>query len=101
MPYKTIHAAVESSEYYKEYKNKELERKRLQVLKNKTNYLNNPNFNETITRDVRGFLVSFPNPVDYHKDNSELYELVKIDLERRIFLSKYTKKINNREFEVF
>lgn len=100
MPYKSTDSAVQNSEYYGQYKEQELQRKRLEVLKKKTQYLTDPNFSETITRDSRGFLVSFPNPLDYGKDDAEKYELITIPLERRVFQQKFSNKLNT-EFELF
>lgn len=100
MPYQNSQIAIENSENYKIYYTQEIERKRLEILQNKTDYLTNPKFGTTLTRDNRGFLVSFPNPLDYKKDDSQLYELVTIPLNRRIFISQNVKKMNT-EFEAF
>ena len=100
MPYKTTNAAVESSPYYNQYRESELERKRQEILKNKTDYLKNPKFAETITRDERGFLVSFENPLSFGKADEELYELVTIELKQRNFIQKYLVKFDT-EFNFF
>ena len=100
MPYKNTELAVESSPYYKKYKQNELERKREEVLRKRTNYLTNPKFAETITRDTRGFLVSFTNPLDFGKADEEKYELVTIELKKRNFINKFIKKIDTT-FNIF
>ena len=103
MPYKSTDAAVESSPYYGQYRQLELERKRQNILKQKTDYEANPKFNETITRDNRGFIFSFENPLAFGKRESEEqenFELVTIELKSRIFLPRYQNKIDN-EFKSF
>jgi len=101
MPYKSTDAAVQSSEYYGQYKQSELERKRLNILKQRTDYQSNPKFNETITRDNRGFLVSFEDPFAFGKAaEQEGYQLVTIELKTRIFLPRYNTQLNN-EFKSF
>jgi len=103
MPYKSNDAAIESSEYYGQYRQSELERKRQNILKQRTDYQSNPKFNETLTRDNRGFILSFENPLAFGKRESEEqenFELVTIELESRIFLPRYQNKINN-EFDSF
>lgn len=101
MPYKNTQLAVESSEYYSAYQQRELERKRQEILDKKTNYRNNPNFAEEITRDQRGFILSFEDPIAFGKAaEQEGYELISIPLKVRLFISKYSKNLNT-EFEVF
>jgi len=94
MPYKSNDAAIKSSEYYGQYRQSELERKRLNILKQRTDYQSNPKFNETLTRANRGFILSFENPLAFGKRESEEqenFELVTIELKSRIFFTKVSK----------
>ena len=100
MPYKTTDAAVESSPFYNQYRESELERKRQEILKKQTDYLNNPKFAETITRDQRGFLLSFADPLAFGKADEELFELVTLELKQRNFIRKYSVKFDT-EFNFF
>ena len=94
MPYKSTDAAVESSPYYGQYRQRELERKRLEILKNKTNFSKSPKFAETITRDKNGVILSFEDPLAFGKADEELYELVTLELKQRFFKDKFIDKIN-------
>ena len=100
MPYQSTDAAIESSEYYGDYKQSELERKRRQILIDRTNYLDNPLFAETITRDDDGVLISFEDPLAFGKADEEAYELVTLEPKKRNFLSKYLPRIS-RDFSSF
>ena len=62
--------------------------------------LNNPKFAETITRDQRGFLLSFADPLAFGKADEELYELVTLELKQRNFIQKYSVKFDT-EFNFF
>ena len=94
MPYKSTDAAIKSSPYYGQYRQRELEKKRLEILKNRTNYLKNPKFAETLTRDENGVLLSFEDPLAFGKADEELYELVTLELKQRFFKDKFIDKIN-------
>ena len=97
MPYQSTDAAIQSSEYYGQYREKELIRKRTEILKNKTDYLSNPNFSETISRDKNGTLISFADPLAFGKADEELYELVTIELRQRNFNRTFLNKLNNED----
>ena len=94
MPYKSTDAAIKSSPYYGQYRQRELEKKRLEILQNRTNYLKNPKFAETITRDKNGVILSFEDPLAFGKADEELYELVTLELKQRFFKDKFIDKIN-------
>tara|TARA_A100001011_G_C13801030_1_gene631028 strand:- start:219 stop:527 length:309 start_codon:yes stop_codon:yes gene_type:complete len=96
MPYKSTDAAIESSEYYGVYRQKELERKRQNILKQRTDYKSNPKFSQQLTRDSRGFIVSFEDPLAFGKAQEEQgYELVTIELKSRNFIKRYETKIDS------
>ena len=95
MPYKSTDAAVESSEFYGIYRQQELERKRLEILGKRTDYKSNPKFSEQLTRDSRGFIVSFEDPLAFGKAEEEQGdELVTIELKSRTFIKRYATKID-------
>ena len=96
MPYKSTDAAVERSEFYGIYRQQELERKRLEILCKRTDYKTNPKFSEQLTRDSRGFIVSFEDPFAFGKAAEEQgYELVTIELKSRNFIKRYDTKIDS------
>jgi|TARA_R100001224_G_scaffold112619_2_gene95524 hypothetical protein len=94
MPYKSTDAAVQSSEYYGVYRQREINRKRQEILKNRTDYLSNPKFATSLTRDKNGVLLSFENPIAFGKADEELYELVTLETKQRLFKQKFIEKIN-------
>jgi hypothetical protein len=100
MPYKSTDAAIESSQYYSSYTAEQLERKRKKILEQRTNFQSNPNFSTSVTRDRRGFYLSFEDPTAFGKDDATIYELVTIPITQRIFKPKYIKKLNT-EFTFF
>jgi len=115
MPFKSAQEAIEktSSEHFKQYLELEKERIRKQILEARTDYLTNPKFNTSLTRDSRGFIVSFEVPELFGKgkifqdlsDGGEItpepeYEQVTIDIKEEYFNDRYLDKIN-RTFEDF
>ena len=96
MPYKSTDAAIKSSPYYGQYRQRELEKKRLEILKNRTNYLKNTKFAETLTRDENGVLLSFEDPLAFGKADEESYELVSLELKQRFFKDKFIEKIKTK-----
>ena len=76
----------------------EPERIRKQILEKRTDYLTNPKFKTSLTRDSRGFILSFENPDLFGKANEPEYEQVTIDIKEKYFNTRYLDKIN-RTFE--
>ena len=64
MPFKSAQEAIQktNSLHFKQYLELEKERIRKQILEARTDYLTNPKFNTSLTRDSRGFIVSFEVP---------------------------------------
>ena len=71
-------------------------KKRLEILQNRTNYLKNPKFAETLTRDENGVLLSFEDPLAFGKADEESYELVSLELKQRFFKDKFIEKIKTK-----
>jgi len=96
MPYKSAQEAINrtDSEHFKKFRELERERLRKQILEKRTDYLTNPKFNTTLTRDNRGFIVSFENPDKFGKSDEPEFEQVTIDIKEKYFNPKYFDKIN-------
>lgn len=98
MPYQSTEAAVANSEYYEKFRELERERIRKQILAKRTDYKTNPNFKTSVTRDNRGFLLSFADPIAFGKADEQEYEQVTVVIKEKFFNSRYTSKLN-RTFE--
>jgi hypothetical protein len=113
MPYKSAQEAINKtdSEHFKKFRELERERLRKQILETRTDYLTNPKFNTSLTRDSRGFIVSFEIPELFGKGeifedlnnggvitSEPEFEQVTIDIKEKYFNMKYLEKIN-RTFE--
>ena len=94
MPYTSAEEAVQHSDYYTKFRELERERIRKQILEKRTDYLTNPKFNTSLTRDSRGFILSFENPDLFGKANEPEYEQVTIDIKEKYFNTRYLEKIN-------
>jgi len=115
MPFKSAQEAIEktNSDHFRRFRELERERIRKQILEKRTDYLTNPKFNTSLTRDNRGFIVSFEVPELFGKgkifqdlsDGGEItpepeYEQVTFDIKEQYFNNRYLDKIN-RTFEDF
>ena len=115
MPFKSAQEAIQktNSLHFKQYLELEKERIRKQILEKRTDYLTNPKFNTSLTRDSRGFIVSFEVPELFGKgeifedlsDGGVItpepeFEQVTFDIKEQYFNNRYLDKIN-RTFEDF
>ena len=107
MPFKSAQEAIErtDSEHFKKFRELERERIRKQILEKRTDYLTNPKFNTSLTRDNRGFILSFEDPEAFGKGiivdvREPEYEQVTFDIKEQYFNNRYLDKIN-RTFEDF
>lgn len=94
MPFTTIDDAIQHSEFYDQFRTEERERIRQKILKQRTNFFDNPNFSEEITRDNRGFLLSFEDPEAFGKASETEYELVSVQLKSKNFVKKFDNKLD-------
>ena len=115
MPFKSAQEAISktNSKHFEQYVRLEQERLRKQILEARTDYLTNPKFNTSLTRDSRGFIVSFEVPELFGKgeifqdlsDGGVItpepeFEQVTVDIKEQYFNDRYLDKIN-RTFEDF
>ena len=115
MPFKSAQEAINKtdSEHFKKFRELERERIRKQILEKRTDYLTNPKFNTSLTRDNRGFILSFEVPELFGKgeifqdlsDGGVItpepeFEQVTFDIKEQYFNNRYLDKIN-RTFEDF
>jgi hypothetical protein len=107
MPFKSAQEAIQktNSEHFRRFRELEKERIRKQILAKRTDYLTNPKFNTSLTRDGRGFIVSFEDPEAFGKgiivgEPEPEYEQVTLDIKEEYFNDRYLDKIN-RTFEDF
>ena len=96
MPFKSTDDATIHSEYYAQFRTEEKDRIRQKILRQKTNFFSNPDFPKEITRDNRGFLLSFENPQAFGKANETEFELISVQLKSKNFIKKFDKKIDKK-----
>ncbi len=96
MPFKSTDDAILHSEYYAQFRTEEQDRIRQKILRQRTNFFNNPDFSKQITRDNRGFLLSFENPQLFGKADETEFELISVQLKSKIFVKKFDEKIDKK-----
>ena len=94
MPFTSTDDAIKNSEYYAQFRTEERDRIRQQILRQRTNFFDNPNFSKEITRDNRGFLLSFEDPQAFGKADETEFELISVQLKSKNFVKKFAKKID-------